>query len=116
MIHPTMIKENRQPIQVLKKASGAAAEREPSPPTAMRIPVMVANSLTRNHSASTFMVGTNNMETPRPTRVLPTMATNTDGAKPRMSEPMKATIKNSVMVRRGPHESESNPAGSCMTA
>ena len=38
------------------------------------MPVMVANSTGRNHSARIFMVETKSMETPRPTRTLPVMA------------------------------------------
>ncbi len=113
---PTATKERRQPIQLLRRARGVAAVREPRPPMTMRIAVIVANSLTRNHSASTFMVGTKSMATPSPTRVRPMMAQKAEGAKPKRMEPMVATLKNRVMDRRGPHESERRPAGSCMRA
>ena len=62
------------------------------------------------------MAGTNSMDTPRPPRVRPRMATPTVGACDRTTEPMKASTKKMEMVRRGPKESESRPAGNCMKA
>ncbi len=78
---------------------------------------MVANSSGRNHSARTFMVGTNSMDTPSPTSTRPVMAQARTSGEPRAGrEPATATAKNTVIVRRGPQESESSPAGSCMAA
>ncbi len=113
---PTRMNDCRQPIRLLTQTSGVAAIREPTPPKAMRIPVMVANSLIWNHSARIFMVGTKSMATPSPTKVLPTMARDTEGARPRMTDPINATIKKRVMVFRGPQESDKSPAGNCMAA
>ena len=113
---PTATKENRHPIQELRSARGVAAVREPIPPIAMRMPVIMANSRTRNHSARTFIVGTKSMATPMPTRLLPTMAQRVVVAIPRRSDPTKAMQKKTVIVLRAPHESERRPAGSCISA
>jgi len=113
---PTTIKESRQPIQELSNARGVAANKEPTPPSAINIPVIKANSRRRNHSARTFMVGTKSIATPNPTNVRPKMAKKTEGAAPSKTEPIKATAKKSVIVFLGPQESERRPAGSCITA
>ena len=56
------------------------------------------------------------MATPTPTIVRPKIAHPMVGAIPRTMEPAKATMKKTVMVLRGPQESDSRPAGSCMRA
>ena len=113
---PTSTKEYLQPIRLLSRARGVAAARDPIPPIAMRIPVIMANSFFLNHSARIFMVGTKSMATPNPTRVRPRIAQDTEGAIPRIIAPIKAIQKKTEMVFRGPHESESRPAGSCTAA
>jgi len=113
---PTSTNERRQPIQVLTRANGVAAAREPTPPMAISTPVMMMNSRTLYHSAKILRVQTNRVETPRPTRIRPTTAPDGDDAKPSSTEPILATQRNSVMVLRGPQESESSPVGSCMSA
>ena len=116
VIIPTTTNDMRQPIQELIKAKGVVALSDPMPPIANRIPVMKANSRGRNHSESTFMVGTKSMATPKPVKVRPRMAQAAFGAKPSMTLPKKATQKKSVMALRGPQESDRRPAGNCMRA
>ena len=58
VITPTTTKDRRHPIKRLIKANGVVALSDPMPPIAIKMPVMVANSRGRNHSDSTFMLGT----------------------------------------------------------
>jgi len=113
---PTATKDIRHPIAPESRTSGVAADKEPIPPMAIRIPVIGANSTGVNHSDSIFMVGTKSMATPTPTSKRPAIAIAADEANPSRTEPTKATRKKTVIVLRGPQESESSPAGSCMAA
>ena len=97
-------------------ASSQVAAITPTPPTALRMPAIMANSVARNHWDKIFMVGIKTMETPIPTRIRPTMAILILGARPKTRLPTEAAIKNTVTALRGPIESESRPAGSCMAA
>ena len=99
-----------------RSTRGVVAERDPMPPMAIRIPLMGANSTGVNHSDRIFRVGTKSMATPIPTRSLPAMAMAAVEAKPSSTDPTKATRKKTVIVFRGPHESDRSPAGSCMAA
>ena len=62
------------------------------------------------------MVGIKTMDTPNPTRIRPANAKGSDGASPKSTLPTAAINRKKVTVRRGPMESDINPAGNCITA
>ncbi len=113
---PMATKLPRQPILSLSRASGQEAVYAPSPPTAMSMPVIRANSSILNQLVITFMVGTNSMATPNPTSVRARIASPIDSTIPKKMEEAPAMAKKTVMVLRGPQESESRPEGSCIKA
>ncbi len=78
-------------------------------------PAMVANSRSRNHSATNFNNATNMTDTPSPTSVRPIVATVKVGAAPNASDPTPASMPPKVTMRRVPNLSTSTPVGICIT-
>ena len=104
---PMATKLPRQPILSLSQARGREAVYAPSPPTAMSMPVIRENSSVLNQLVITFMVGTKSIATPRPTSIRARMANPIDSTMPNKMEAAPARAKKTVMVLRGPQESES---------
>lgn len=114
--NPMIMKAILQPTHRVRSARGVEAENQPSPPIIIRIAVIIANSLTRNHSAKIFIAGIKMTATPRPIKIRAVMASDTVGARPNNTAPSAAIKVNRVTAFLGPRESDRSPAGSCMMA
>ncbi len=113
---PMIMNAILQPTHRVSSARGVEAESQPIPPISIRIAVIIANSLAKNHSAKIFIAGMKMTATPRPTKIRAKMASETVGERPKSIAPREAINVNRVTAFLGPRESDSSPAGSCMMA
>jgi len=113
---PMIMNAILQPTHRVSSARGVEAESHPIPPIIIRIAVIIANSLAKNHSAKIFIAGIKTTATPKPTKIRAKMASDTVGERPKRTAPSEAIKVNRATAFLGPRESERSPAGSCMMA
>ena len=106
----------RQVIESLMSARGMDAVYAPTPPNDIKRP-LIWTYLSRSYQwVKILSVGMKIIATPSPTNTRAAIAVSTVCVKARAMDPAAPIVKKKTMDLRGPHESESRPAGICISA
>ena len=101
--------------QIAKRNNGAEPIRAALLPMDTRIPIRLAKLLTSNQDAISLVAQINAIETPKPTKALPSIAITKSCAIAKMrvpTEAVKQKINNDFLE---PNLSINNPDGICIT-